>query len=103
MTLSRAPSSRAAPNVAMRDGARRENRGRMFKRGRLVLVTKTVMPDSIVILTYKDHRAAAFDRLSRVWLEGHALVEGGDRREPGQPGDWRLGRGAADVTAGMDE
>jgi hypothetical protein len=40
---------------------------------------KTIEPKSIVILTYKDLHAAAFNRLNRAWLEEHALLEDGDR------------------------
>src|SRR5262245_20766535 len=103
MTLSRAPSSRAAPNVAMRDGARKENSGRMFTRRRILKMKKTIEPESIVILTYKDHHAAAFNRLNRVWLEEHALLEDGDRKQLEQPRESILAKGGEIFIAVMGE
>src|SRR5262245_59621192 len=45
----------------------------------------TIEPEAIVILTYKDHHAAEFNRLNCAWLEAHALFEDGDRKQLEQP------------------
>jgi predicted N-acetyltransferase YhbS len=54
---------------------------------------KTIEPESIVILTYEDHHAAAFSRLNRAWLEEHSLLEDGDRKQLEQPRESILAKG----------
>ena len=63
---------------------------------------KTMEPESIVILTYKDPHAAAFNRLNRAWLEEHALLEDGDRKQLEQPRESILARGGEIFIAVMD-
>jgi GNAT superfamily N-acetyltransferase len=54
---------------------------------------KKIEPESIVILTYKDSHAAAFNRLNRAWLEGHMLLEDGDRKQLERPRESILAKG----------
>jgi GNAT superfamily N-acetyltransferase len=63
---------------------------------------KTIEPESIVILTYKDPHAAAFNRLNRAWLEEHALLEDGDRKQLEQPRESILAKGGEIFIAVMD-
>jgi len=53
---------------------------------------QTIEPEWIVILTYRDPHAAAFNRLNRAWLEEHALLEDGDRKQLGHPRESILAR-----------
>ena len=62
----------------------------------------TIEPESIVILTYKDPHAAAFNRLNRAWLEEHALLEDGDRKQLEQPRESILAKGGEIFIAVMD-
>lgn len=64
---------------------------------------KTIEPESIVILTYKDFHAAAFNRLNRAWLEDHALLEDGDRKQLEQPRESILAKGGEIFIAVMGE
>jgi putative acetyltransferase len=64
---------------------------------------KTIEPESFVILTYKDHHAAAFNRLNRAWLEEHALLEDGDRKQLEQPREAILAKGGEIFIAVMGE
>jgi putative acetyltransferase len=64
---------------------------------------KTIEPESIVILTYKDPHAAAFNRLNRAWLEEHALLEEGDRKQLEQPRESILAKGGEIFIAVMGE
>ena len=64
---------------------------------------KTIEPESIVILTYKDPHAAAFNRLNRVWLEEHALLEDDDRKELEQPRESIIAKGGEIFIAVMGE
>lgn len=64
---------------------------------------KTIEPESIVILTYKDPHAAAFNRLNRAWLEEHALLEDGDRKHLEQPRESILAKGGEIFIAVMGE
>ena len=54
---------------------------------------KTIEPGAIVILTYKDAHAAAFNRLNRAWLEENALLEDSDRKQLEQPRESILAKG----------
>jgi GNAT superfamily N-acetyltransferase len=64
---------------------------------------KTIEPESIVILTYEDPHAAAFNRLNRAWLEEHALLEDGDRKQLEQPRESILAMGGEIFIAIMGE
>src|SRR5262245_50943554 len=64
---------------------------------------KTIEPESIVILTYKDRHAAAFNRLNRAWLEEHSLLEDGDRKQLEQPRESILAKGGELFIAVMGE
>jgi GNAT superfamily N-acetyltransferase len=64
---------------------------------------KTIEPESIVILTYKDPHSAAFNRLNRAWLEEHALLEDGDRKQLEQPRESILANGGEIFIAVMGE
>jgi hypothetical protein len=64
---------------------------------------KTIETESIVILTYKDPHAAAFNRLNRAWLEEHALLEDGDRKQLEQPRESILAKGGEIFIAVMGE
>ncbi len=64
---------------------------------------KTIEPESIVILTYEDAHAAAFNRLNRAWLEEHTLLEDGDRKQLEQPRESILAKGGEIFIAVMGE
>src|SRR5262249_48552273 len=64
---------------------------------------KTLEPESIVIITYKEPHAAAFNRLNRAWLEEHALLEDGDRKQLEQPRESILAKGGEIFIAIMGE
>src|SRR5262245_42186397 len=64
---------------------------------------KTIEPGAIVILTYKDTHAAAFNRLNRAWLEENALLEDGDRKQLEQPRESILAKGGEIFIAVMGE
>src|SRR5262247_4874330 len=64
---------------------------------------KMIEPESIVILTYKDRHAAAFNRLNRAWLEEHSLLEDGDRKQLEQPRESILAKGGEIFIAVMGE
>lgn len=52
-----------------------------------------IEPESIVIVTYQDSHAVAFNRLNRVWLDEHALLEDGDRKQLEHPRESILAKG----------
>src|SRR5262247_2052739 len=64
---------------------------------------KTIEPGSIVILTYKDTHAAAFNRLNRAWLEENALLEDGDRKQLEHPRESILAKGGEIFIAVMGD
>jgi putative acetyltransferase len=63
----------------------------------------TIEPESIIILTYNDDHAAAFNRLNRAWLEEHALLEDGDRKQLEHPRESILAKGGEIFIAVMGE
>src|SRR5215470_9268190 len=67
------------------------------------MMKKTIEPESIAILTYKDPHAAAFNRLNSAWLEEHALFEDGDRKQLEQPRESILAKGGEIFIAVMGE
>jgi hypothetical protein len=66
-------------------------------------MNNTIEPESIVILTYKDTHAAAFNRLNRAWMEENALLEDGDRKQLEQPRESILAMGGEIFIAFMSE
>jgi GNAT superfamily N-acetyltransferase len=66
-------------------------------------MNKMIEPESIIIITYKDHHAAAFNRLNLAWLEENALLEDGDRKQLEQPRESILAKGGEIFIAVMGE
>src|SRR5215510_9041849 len=66
-------------------------------------MNKMIEPESIIIITYKDYHAAAFNRLNLAWLEENALLEDGDRKQLEQPRESILAKGGEIFIAVMGE
>src|SRR5262245_10224483 len=81
----------------------RVGHGRALRQSASLQMKKTIEPESIVILTYKDPHAAAFNQLNRAWLDEHALLEDGDRKQLEQPRESILAKGGEIFVAVMGE
>jgi GNAT superfamily N-acetyltransferase len=64
---------------------------------------KTIEIESIAILTYNDAHATAFNQLNRAWLEKHALLEDGDRKQLEHPRESILAKGGEIFIAVMGD
>ncbi|HEY6402692.1 MAG TPA: GNAT family N-acetyltransferase [Blastocatellia bacterium] len=64
---------------------------------------KTMEIESIGIITYNDTHATAFNQLNRTWLEEHALLEDGDRKQLEHPRESILAKGGEIFIAVMSD